>query len=49
MDQEINVNEILKGLKEIIGEQAQQIAILKAIIELNEANKDKVEQSNGCN
>lgn len=43
MDQEINVNEILKGLKEIIGEQAQQIAILKAIIESNEANKDKVE------
>lgn len=42
-EQEINVNEILKGLKEIIGDQAQQIAILKAIINSNEINKDKVE------
>lgn len=42
-EQEVNVSEVLKGLKEIIGEQAQQIAILKAIIASNEGNKDKVE------
>lgn len=42
-EQEINVNEILKGLKEIIGDQAQQIAILKAIIESNQPEDNKVE------
>jgi hypothetical protein len=42
-EKEININEVLKGLKEIIGDQAQQIAILKAIIESNKSAEDKVE------
>lgn len=43
MEKELDVNQILKGLREIIGEQAQQIAILKAAIAANEADKNKVE------
>lgn len=43
MDQEVNISEILKGLREIIGEQAQQIAILKAALVTKEAEKNTVE------
>jgi hypothetical protein len=33
MDTEVDLNVILKNLREIIGTQAQEIAILKATIE----------------
>jgi hypothetical protein len=33
MDKEIDINLVLKNLREIIGTQAQEIAILKASIE----------------
>lgn len=33
MDQEVDVNEVLKNLREIIGAQAQEIAVLKARVE----------------
>jgi len=33
MEQEIDINIILKNLREIIGSQAQEIAVLKATIE----------------
>jgi hypothetical protein len=36
MDQQLDVNEILKGLKEQIGEQALTIALLKATIAAKE-------------
>jgi hypothetical protein len=42
-EQELSVNEILKGLREIIGDQAQQIAVLKAAITALEAKNSKVE------
>ena len=32
MDQEIDINEVLKNLRETIGEQAQVIAIQKTLI-----------------
>jgi hypothetical protein len=32
MEQEINVEAVLKGLREIIGNQAQEIAILKSLL-----------------
>jgi hypothetical protein len=32
MEQEINVDAVLKELREIIGNQAQEIAILKSLI-----------------
>jgi hypothetical protein len=32
MDQEIDVQEVLKGLREIVGVQAQEIAVLKAML-----------------
>ena len=35
MDTEVDVNAVLKNLREIIGAQAQEIAILKATIETN--------------
>jgi hypothetical protein len=36
MNQQIDINEVLKALKEQIGEQAQQIAILRATIAMKE-------------
>lgn len=33
MDTELDINLVLKNLREIIGSQAQEIAILKATIE----------------
>ncbi len=33
MDKEVDINLVLKNLREIIGTQAQEIAILKATIE----------------
>lgn len=33
MDQEVDVNEVLKNLREVIGAQAQEIAVLKARVE----------------
>lgn len=42
-EQEVNVSEVLKGLREIIGEQAQQIAILKAALATKNEEKNKVE------
>lgn len=33
MDTEVDVNEVLKNLREIIGAQAQEIAVLKATIQ----------------
>ena len=33
MDNEVNVNEVLKYMREIIGIQAQEIAVLKATLE----------------
>jgi hypothetical protein len=33
MNTEIDINEVLKNLREIIGVQAQEIAVLKATIE----------------
>lgn len=47
MNEQLKIDEILKYLREEIGSQAQQIAILKATIDnlvLNAANEDKVEQ-----
>lgn len=35
MDKEVDINVILKNLRDIIGTQAQEIAILKASIESN--------------
>jgi hypothetical protein len=35
MNTEVDINEVLKNLREIIGTQAQEIAILKASIESN--------------
>jgi len=42
-DIELDVNDIFKALREIIGEQAQQIAILKASLALSEQQNSKVE------
>lgn len=39
MNTEVDLNEILKNLREIIGTQAQEIAILKATIESNKPVK----------
>jgi len=36
MDQQLDINEVLKSLKEQIGDQAQQIAILRATIAAKE-------------
>lgn len=32
MDKELDINEVLKNMREIIGAQAQEIAVLKATI-----------------
>lgn len=40
---EINIEEILKGLRETIGQQAQEIAILKATIAAITKEDNKVE------
>jgi hypothetical protein len=38
MDKEVDVNEVLKYLRETIGIQAQEIAVLKATLEAHTAN-----------
>lgn len=38
MDKEIEINEVLKYMREIIGIQAQEIAVLKATLETYTAN-----------
>jgi hypothetical protein len=38
MEKEIDVNEVLKYLRETIGIQAQEIAVLKATLEQHTAN-----------
>ena len=42
METQMSVEEILKGMREIIGEQAQQIAILKAAISSLEAKSTEI-------
>jgi len=38
MDNQIEINEVLKYMREIIGIQAQEIAVLKATLETHTAN-----------
>jgi hypothetical protein len=38
MEKEIEINEVLKHMRETIGIQAQEIAVLKATLEQNTAN-----------
>ena len=38
MDKEVDVNAVLKNLREIIGAQAQEIAVLKSQLETLTAN-----------
>jgi hypothetical protein len=38
MEKEINIEAVLKAMREIIGNQAQEIAILKASIEASITN-----------
>ena len=38
MDKEIEINEVLKYMREIIGIQSQEIAVLKATLETYTAN-----------
>jgi hypothetical protein len=38
MDKEVDVNEVLKHMRETIGIQAQEIAVLKATLETHTAN-----------
>jgi hypothetical protein len=38
MSQEIEINEVLKYLRETIGNQAQEIAVLKATLEAQTTN-----------
>jgi hypothetical protein len=38
MSQEVEINEVLKYLRETIGNQAQEIAILKATLEAHTTN-----------
>jgi len=38
MDQEIDAQEVLKGMREIIGSQAQEIAVLKALLNKSTTN-----------
>jgi hypothetical protein len=38
MPQEVEINEVLKYLRETIGNQAQEIAVLKATLEAHTAN-----------
>jgi hypothetical protein len=38
MDNQIEINEVLKYMREIIGIQAQEIAVLKATLEQHTAN-----------
>lgn len=35
MEKEIEINEVLKNMREIIGTQAQEIAVLKATLDTN--------------
>ena len=42
METQMSVEEILKGMREIIGEQAQQISILKAAISSLEAKPTEI-------
>lgn len=42
-EQELNVNDILNEMRAVIGDQAQQIAVLKATIIAIQAEKAKVE------
>lgn len=39
----IEIDQILKYFRDLVGAQAQEIAVLKATIEVLQANKDKVE------
>ena len=38
MEKEIEINEVLKYMRETIGVQAQEIAVLKATLEAHTAN-----------
>lgn len=38
MDKEIEINEVLKHMRQTIGMQAQEIAVLKATLEQHAAN-----------
>jgi len=38
MSQEVEINEVLKYLRETIGNQAQEIAVLKATLEAHTIN-----------
>jgi hypothetical protein len=38
MSQEVEINEVLKYLRETIGNQAQEIAVLKATLEAQTTN-----------
>jgi hypothetical protein len=38
MEKEINIDAVLKAMREIIGSQAQEIAILKATLEASITN-----------
>jgi hypothetical protein len=38
MDKEVEINEVLKYMRETIGLQAQEIAVLKATLEQHTAN-----------
>jgi hypothetical protein len=38
MEKEINIDAVLKAMREIIGSQAQEIAILKATLEASTTN-----------
>jgi hypothetical protein len=38
MSQEVEINEVLKYLRETIGNQAQEIAVLKATLEAHTTN-----------
>lgn len=43
-EQQIDIQEVLQVMREAIGAQAQEIAVLKATISaMNKANADKVE------
>lgn len=38
MNQEVDVQEVLKGLREVVGNQAQEIAVLKALLNKSTTN-----------
>lgn len=46
-EKQLDIQEILKGFREIVGTQAQEIVILKATVAFLQQETSKVEQSYG--